>query len=1125
MATALLLATIVTGSTLFLAHLHRSAITSAMGLVERAASISESTINRLFLQVDGTLVSLPRLVGEAAEGGRLGPDAASRVLRNMNVQNLNFRDLLLVHRDGTAWAAAQPASRNRPIAVDPALLADAPRSGGVTITGPVLNSTTGEWALFFARLVQLPGVGPLYAVAEVPVPLVITLLAPSAETKGVRTSVERAGGQLLASLPHDESRIGQPTTPPIDTLSRTGRAFYLADRFRGDPTIAAIRPTLYRTVFVMVAYDEAVALEEWQRERDRVIVIATGASTLVVLLTVALVLALQQRQRAVAERTRSRVMLEGAIESMSDGFVMFDANDRLVVCNSRFKDMYSTSASMIVPGASFQDIIREGARRGQYPQMGPDLEDFVRRTETWHRGNNPPMERLLPDGRWLLITERRMLGGGTVGIRTDITEHKQAMRELSRSERRYRALARAGAVVTWRASADGQVTEAPGWEALTGQPEEALRDGDWLRVIHPEDIDSIQSGWIAAADAAGSVDLEFRVLSRGAWRWVRLRSVPVQEQPEGEAAEWVGTLHDVHDRRAAEQALAESEARFVRAIKAVGMGTWDWDLVSDALHLSPGFEALYGQAPGALPTARAAAKFVHHEDAVAYRRAFATALRRPADAGFDIEFRVAWGNSSLRWLRIQGRAEKDRDGKPVRMSGITQDVTAKRTAELRLVHMARHDALTGLANRVVLRETMDDAVARTTCGDGAAVLCLDLDRFKQVNDTLGHPTGDALLQAVAHRLLSCVRDVDVIARVGGDEFAIVQHGVKQHCDTANLARRIVAELTQPFFIDGHRILIGASIGVALLPQDGTDADQLLRNADLALYLAKAEGRGQYRFFEPEMHTRMQERNALEHDLRRAVAEQEFRVFYQPVLDLRTQEVCGVEALLRWQHPTRGLLFPNSFMGVAEELDLIKAIGSLVLSQACSEAMRWPSDVRVAVNLSPSQFAGGRVLDVVKDALQGSGLRPSRLELEVTETVLLHDDMQTLSTLRSLQELGVTIAMDDFGTGYSSLSYLRKFPFNKVKIDKSFVRDLGVDQGNDAIVQSTLDLCAKLGIRTTAEGVESQQQLEWLAAAGCDEVQGFLFSAARPANKIITTIARLDRTDFTVPADRVSLGPP
>jgi diguanylate cyclase (GGDEF)-like protein/PAS domain S-box-containing protein len=1105
MATALLLATIVAGSMLFLAHFHRSAISSAMGLVERAASISESTINRLFLQVDGTLVSLPRLVGEAAEGGRLEPDAASRVLRNMNVQNLNFRDLLLVHRDGTAWAAAQPASRNRPIAVDPALLADAPRSGGVTITGPVLNSTTGEWALFFARLVQLPGIGPLYAVAEVPVPLVITLLAPS---------VERAGGQLLASLPHDESRIGQPTTPPIDALPRTGRAFNLADRFRGDATIAAIRPTLYRTVFVMVTYDETVALEEWQRERDRVIVIAAGASTLVVLLTVALVLALQQRQRAVAERTRSRVMLEGAIESMSDGFVMFDANDRLVVCNSRFKDMYSTSASVIVPGASFQDIIREGARCGQYPQMGPDLEDFVRQTVTWHRGDNPPMERLLPDGRWLLITERRMPDGGTVGIRTDITEHK-----------RYRALARAGAVVTWRASADGQVTEAPGWEALTGQPEKALRDGDWLRVIHPEDVDSIQSGWIAAADAAGSVDLEFRVLSRNTWRWVRLRSVPVQEQPEGGVAEWVGTLHDVHDRRAAEQALAESEARFVRAIQAVGMGTWDWDLVSDALHLSAGFEALYGQAPGALPTAQAAAKLVHNEDVVAYRRAFATALRRPADAGFDIEFRVARGNSSLRWLRIQGRAEWDRNGKPVRMSGITQDVTAKRTAELKLVHMARHDALTGLANRVMLRETMDDAVAQTTCGDGAAVLCLDLDRFKQVNDTLGHPTGDALLQAVARRLLSCVRDVDVIARVGGDEFAIVQHGVKQHCDTANLARRIVAELTQPFFVEGHRILIGASIGVALLPQDGPDADQLLRNADLALYLAKAEGRGQYRFFEPEMNTRMQERNALEHDLRRAVAEREFRVFYQPVLNLRTQKVCGVEALLRWQHPTRGLLLPSSFVSVAEELDLIKAIGSLVLNQACSEAMRWPSDVRVAINLSPSQFAGGRVLDVVKDALQGSGLRPSRLELEVTESVLLHDDMQTLSTLRSLQELGITIAMDDFGTGYSSLSYLRKFPFNKVKIDKSFVRDLGVDHGNDAIVQSTLDLCARLGIRTTAEGVESQQQLEWLAAAGCDEVQGFLFSAARPANKIITTIARLDRTDFTVPVDRVSLGPP
>ena len=1103
-AAALLLAAIAGSAALAIERLYHGAHKAAEGVVERAASTASSTANRLFLQIDGTLLGLPMVLGEMAQGGQLDPAAASRVLRNMAFQNLNFRDLLLIRLDGTALASAQPSSNGRPVPLDPAELGAAPRFGGVAIAGPVRNPATGEWALFFARPVVLPGLGTLYAAAEVPVPLITTLIASAGEMRGLRVSVERVGGQLLAALPHDESRIGRQVDPPVASLPTGGLAFKVAERSGSGPAIAAVRHTLYRTIFVTASLDEDTALAGWSRDRDRVVAFAAGASLVVAILAVALALVLQQRHRAAIERRRARATLESAIESMSDGFVMFDPSDKLVVCNSRFKDLYAVSAPFIVPGATFEEIIREGALRGQYPQADNDLEDFTRRLVAWHRGDNPPIERLLPDGRWLLITERRMPDGGTVGIRTDITAQKQAIRELALSERRYRALAKAGAVVTWQAAADGTILQAPGWEALTGQPEAALRDGRWLSAVHPDDRERVGPTWLGASDG---VDMEIRLLADGAWRWVRVRGVPVVERPGDQASEWVGTIHDVHDRRAAEKALAESEARFVRAITSVGMGTWDWNLDTDEFHLSPGFEALYGRPAGSLPTASAAAVLVHPDDADRFIAAVERSLSGADGGSYEIEFRITRPDGALRWLRMQGRPERDSAGTPLRMSGVTQDVTAKRTAELRLVHMARHDALTDLPNRVMLREAVDEAAARAKRGERCAIFCLDLDRFKQVNDTLGHPAGDALLRAVTRRLLACVRETDLVARLGGDEFAIVQRTADQPTDAIALACRVIGELSRPYDIEGNRVVIGASVGIAMTPQDGLDSDRLLRNADLALYRAKLEGRGRYSLFEPEMKARMQARHALEHDLRHALAEQEFDVFFQPFVDVRTRRINGFEALLRWRRPERGLAMPDEFIGIAEELGLVGAIGRLVLDRACVEAARWPDDVRLAVNLSPSQFAGGRVMEVVSNALRSSGLPPDRLDLEITETVLLHDSDEVLNTLHALRDLGVTVTMDDFGTGYSSLSYLRKFPFKKVKIDKSFVQELGRSRDDTTIVRSVLELCGRLGMRTVAEGVETERQLRWLAAAGCMEAQGFLFSPPRPAAELPMLLER------------------
>jgi diguanylate cyclase (GGDEF)-like protein len=430
-----------------------------------------------------------------------------------------------------------------------------------------------------------------------------------------------------------------------------------------------------------------------------------------------------------------------------------------------------------------------------------------------------------------------------------------------------------------------------------------------------------------------------------------------------------------------------------------------------------------------------------------------------------------------------------------------EDITERRKAEAKIAYMAHHDALTDLPNRLRFHEEMERALGSAARGGTLAVLCLDLDHFKDVNDTLGHPVGDALLQAVSRRICAIVRPSDTVARLGGDEFAIVQVGADQPVGATTLAARLIREIAEPFDVQGHQVVIGTSIGIALTPHDGEAADHLLKNADMALYRAKEDGRGIYRFFEPEMDARMQARRAMELDLRKALPLREFELFYQPVIDVRSEQVTELEALLRWRHPQRGLVAPAEFIPLAEEIGLINPIGAWVLKRACHEATHWPDGVKVAVNLSPVQFKGGTiVLDVIA-ALGESGLPPRRLELEITEAVLLQDTDATVATLNQLRDLGVHIAMDDFGTGYSSLGYLRKFPFDKIKIDRSFVHDMTEKPDSVAIVRAVTGLGTTLGIATTAEGVETEAQFEQLRREGCTEVQGYLFSEPKPASEL------------------------
>ncbi|WP_419252469.1 putative bifunctional diguanylate cyclase/phosphodiesterase [Caulobacter sp. ErkDOM-YI] len=478
------------------------------------------------------------------------------------------------------------------------------------------------------------------------------------------------------------------------------------------------------------------------------------------------------------------------------------------------------------------------------------------------------------------------------------------------------------------------------------------------------------------------------------------------------------------------------------------------------------------------------------------------------------------------WWSLSAKPIHDRDGAFTGYRGVGADVTAAREAQARISRLAHFDVLTQLPNRQsflqALSKAWTDHAQADDASGGCAVLCLDLDYFKGVNDSLGHPVGDALLIEVAERLRQCVAEAGLVARLGGDEFAVVVAPAPTPEALGELARAIVETLSQPYDIKGHNVLIGASIGIAIAPVDAADPDSLLKNADLALYRAKGDGRGAYRFFELSMDVGAQERRALEMDLRAALKNDELRVFFQPLIGCREHDITGFEALLRWQHPRRGLVPPNDFIACAEQWGLIGKIGEWVLNEACRQAASWPAPLTVAVNLSPNQFASGDLVGQVARALGDSGLDPSRLELEITEGLLLNDTARTLEQLAALKTLGVKIAMDDFGTGYSSLAYLWRFPFDKIKLDRSFVAEMGENTAISDIVRTITLLGQTLKLQVTAEGVETADQARMLGEMHCDHFQGFLFGRPMPVgdipNFLLSDLARRMRRQSVAAAE-------
>ena len=474
----------------------------------------------------------------------------------------------------------------------------------------------------------------------------------------------------------------------------------------------------------------------------------------------------------------------------------------------------------------------------------------------------------------------------------------------------------------------------------------------------------------------------------------------------------------------------------------------------------------------------------------------------------DYTVRLTSARGSERWWSISGRPVIDSAGRFQGFVGSGADLTEKRRAEAQITRLALFDGLTGLANRQRMRASLDQALSQPVGPYRATTLfLLDLDRFKVVNDTLGHQTGDTLLKQVAQRLLRAVGDAGLVGRLGGDEFQVLLPGENDPERLSDLARTIINDLSQPYSIDGNSVTIGCSIGVAIAPQDGKEPETLVRNADLALYAAKGEGRGVHRFYREELLHGAQNRKQMEDDLRHALVQNQLHLVYQPVVSTETARIVGYEALLRWEHPERGAISPAEFIPVAEDCGLIESIGEWVLRTACLEAANWPKNVRVAVNVSPIQFANPALPSIVTNAIAKAGLTPGRLELEITEGVFLDGSKSTDAMFKSLKGIGVRLALDDFGTGYSSLGYLKSAPFDKIKIDQSFVRGAAIDGNrNAAIIKAIVNLAGSLGMETTAEGVETQDEIELIRELGCSHIQGYVYGKPALAQSVRTSLA-------------------
>jgi diguanylate cyclase (GGDEF)-like protein/PAS domain S-box-containing protein len=614
----------------------------------------------------------------------------------------------------------------------------------------------------------------------------------------------------------------------------------------------------------------------------------------------------------------------------------------------------------------------------------------------------------------------------------------------------------------------------------------------------------------AVVENAGSVrDYEVEFRHKDGSSIHALLTSTVRRDQSGQIMGYHGIIHDITGRKKVEQALRESEERYALAVRGASDGIWDWDILKNRVYVSPRWQAMLG-----LPEVETILdpnewlQRIHPDDCAALLEQV-EAHRQGSVPHLEHEYRLRHENNSYLWVLTRGITVRDGNGVPYRMAGSLTDITERKATEARLLHDAFHDPLTGLANRALFMDRLGRLVerGRRRTDELFAVLFLDLDRFKLVNDSFGHLVGDQLLTRVARRLETCIRPEDTVARLGGDEFAILLADIGHVGDATRIADRIGHELEPPFQVGEHQVATTASIGIAVSSSGYERPDDLLRDADIALYRAKAMGRGCHKVFDMTIHAQAVARLELEADLRRALQENELQIAFQPIVTLDSGKITGFEALLRWDHPTQGLLLPHNFISIANDTGLIVPIGAWVLRQACAQLQRWGelypngTELVIHINLSGKQFAHPALLPEVQGAIQETGVRPGSLIIELTESVLMEDAVAAIDICHQLKDLGLQLCIDNFGTGYSSLNYLHRFPTDALKIDRSFITRIGNNNGNLELVQTVITLANNLGMRIIAEGIETPEQLTQLRALGCKLGQGYLFSQPLEADAV------------------------
>ena len=799
------------------------------------------------------------------------------------------------------------------------------------------------------------------------------------------------------------------------------------------------------------------------------------------------------------EARRAHQRLLDAFEVVPEALTLMDDQNRFVLWNRRYEELYSEPIGLCV-GMTFEESLRSGLAKKQFPLAEGREEAWLVARLAHHAAPQSRHEHELSDGRWVRVEERRTADGGSIGIRVDITEWKQRQES-------FRLLFDSNPIPMWVFDRETLRFLAVNEAAIVhyGYSRERFLSMTILEIRPKEDWDAVHrftgqeaayvNGTTWRHIAAGGNEILVAAYARSiTYEGREGRLVSVIDVTEGMRVK--GEL-----RRAQEflNLVVESvpDAILVRDVK-----TRRVTLLNRAAEEFLGMDRadVVGTTPDDIYPA-AFAEVVRNED---------DELLRAGELFIDnhvIELR----DKGPRIATLTRRLLKDAEGVPQFMLTVIHDITDRKRAEERVAHMARHDPLTDLPNRTAFGDRFASALERANeQGQRFALLCIDLDRLKEVNDVFGHAAGDQLLCEVADRLRAA-SDNAFLARLGGDEFALIAEDVKSTVNIAAMTDRLLAAVEDDLNIQGAHIRAGLSIGVAIFPDDGRDATTLLANADAALYRAKAEGRGVTRFFKPDMDTRLRERHAMRHDLSTAMERGEFAVVYQPQAKV-TGEIVGFEALLRWRHPLRGSVPPGVFIPLAEESRLITRIGEWTLREVCREAASWPRRLGVAVNLSPVQVQHGDLPALVHSILLETGLTANRLELEITEGVLITDSSRALSVLRRLKGLGARIAMDDFGQGYSSLSYLQSFPFDRIKIDRAFITKVAQNPQSAAIVRAVLGLARGLGLPVLAEGVETTEELAFLAEEKCDLVQGYLIGKPLPIEDYAEVIGRTTTAD-------------